>query len=489
MNYKHNLYDKLIQHDMSGMYPFHMPGHKRNTDKAPLIDPYRIDITEIDGFDDLNYAQECLLDAEDRASHIFGSEKTYFLINGCTGGLLAAISACCRSGDGILIARNCHKAVYNAVHINRLKPVYVWPDQYNDCNGGTILPEMMCGPVSAVGVRKVLEKNAGIRCVVITSPTYEGVISDIQEIANVVHNYNIPLIVDEAHGAHMKFSDMFPESAVERGADIVIHGIHKTLPSFTQTALLHLTGKYINVYNLERNLSIFQTSSPSYILMGSIDYCMEYLNNEAVKDYAEYKDRLTALYLRLYGLSRLYVLPYSNSRDASKLVICTDRSSIDGAELYKMLRKQFRLQPEMAARQYVIMMTSVWDTAEAYYRLAEALEQIDSSLESEDKKSTVQGGSSSGILYCSEYVISPALADERAGERIDIDCSWGRVSQEMFYVYPPGIPLVVPGERITNEHIKLIEDYRSKGFEIKGLSDKSGSTVLVVAEDLAGYSK
>lgn len=488
MDKKDNLYEKLKQHDRNKIYPFHMPGHKRNVNKAPFIDPYRIDITEIDGFDDLNYAEGCLLSAEQRASELFGSDKTYFLVNGCTGGILAAIAACCNKGDSLLLARNCHKAVYNAMLINSLKPVYIWPEQYNDENGGTYSSGMLCGKIDADKIAEILHNDFSIKCVVITSPTYEGVVSDIESIAATVHKHGAVLIVDEAHGAHMGFNNIFPKSAIAQGADIVIHGIHKTLPSFTQTALLHVNGKRIDINCLEKYLSIFQTSSPSYILMGSIDYCIDYLCYNAEKDFSEYRRRLIWLYDKLDKLTQLYVLPYSHSRDASKLIICTDRTTIDGKGCYSMLLNKYKLQPEMASRQYVIMMTSVWDTDEAFERLAEALIQIDRTLDVlavEKPSEGVMERQSFDIGHSNtQYFMSPSQAELSQGERIEFDRAAGRVSQEMIYVYPPGIPIIVQGEMISLEHKQLIDDYRKKGFEIRGLSDKTGDTIKVINKDI-----
>lgn len=464
------LYEQLGRHNGADVYPFHMPGHKRNNIKAPLIDPYGLDITEIDGFDDLHHAQGCIKESQDKAAAMYGTGSTYFLINGCTGGILAAISACTESGKEVLIARNCHKAVYNAVMVRGLIPRYVWP-----CESGGIAGQV----ITAEDVKMALEAGKNISCVVITSPTYEGVVSDISEIAGVVHEHGIPLIVDEAHGAHFMWHDMFPESAVCLGADIVIHGIHKTLPAFTQTALLHICSDRVDRSRIERYLSVYQSSSPSYLLMGSIDYCMDYLSKDGQQDYEAYAERLKKLYARLGMLKNLYILPYGIDRDASKIVVCTDRVAIDGRKCYNILRERYALQPEMSSKEYVILMTSVWDTEEAYDRLVDALMEMDSEL------TTLYDIEGSSVIYpANEYVCDIDTAMHADCIFTELTEAEGMTAGEMVYIYPPGIPYIVPGERISRECIRQLLDFSDRGYDIIGMADTDCRMIKVIRYDI-----
>lgn len=478
------LYEQLVRHNESDIYPFHMPGHKRNNAKAPDISPYDIDITEIDGFDDLHHAKGCIMEAQNRASRMYGTESAHFLINGCTGGLLAAITACCTSRREILISRNCHKSVYNAIMLRKLKPHYVWPYELDGIAGQVISP---------VDVEQILCSNKDIGCVVITSPTYEGVVSDVKAIAEVAHEYGVPLIVDEAHGAHFQWHDMFPESAVKLGADIVIHGIHKTLPSFTQTGLLHVCSDRVCRTEIERYLSVYQSSSPSYLLMGSIDYCMDYLERCGAGDYEIYAERLQKLYNRLGSLKNIYILPYSVKRDASKIVVCTDRVAIDGRECYNILREQYRLQPEMSKEEYVILMTSVWDSDSAYNRLTEALMEIDDGCEGcvpEESAGSRIGSicgsfKGNGISYpVNEVVCDIDIAVCMDGRLTELSDSEGMISGDMVYIYPPGIPYIVPGERISRDCIEQLLDFADRGYEIKGMADADGRMIRVIRDDI-----
>ena len=201
------LFDKLANYGNSGIYPFHMPGHKRQ--KTVDFNPYKIDITEIEGFDNLHHAEGVLLEAQKKAEKLYGSEESHFLINGSTAGILSAVSACAKKT--VLIARNCHKAVYHAALIRNLDVYYVYPEIQEEF--------MLNGGINPADVERSLEEHPEIEAVVITSPTYDGIVSDVKRIAEIAHAYGKPLIVDEAHGAHFGFSKYFPENSVHLGAE------------------------------------------------------------------------------------------------------------------------------------------------------------------------------------------------------------------------------------------------------------------------------
>ena len=264
------LYKKLESYGRSDFYPFHMPGHKRNPLAVDGDFPVERDITEINGFDNLHHAEDLLKRAQEDVARLYGVPESFYSINGSSGAILAAVSAAVGKGGQILIARNCHKAVYHAIYLRDLGATYIYPheDPRLGINGG----------ISPSRVEMYLAENPEIEAVLITSPTYDGIVSDVARIAEVVHNHGIPLIVDEAHGAHFHFSDYFPVSAAELGADVVINSVHKTLPCLTQTGVIHLCSDRVSREKLIRFLGIYQSSSPSYVLMSSIDACMD--NNE-----------------------------------------------------------------------------------------------------------------------------------------------------------------------------------------------------------------
>ena len=260
-----NLEERLENYFNEDYLPMHMPGHKRNIKLLGEKLPYRIDITEIDGFDDLHHPEGIIKEIEEKAKKIYKSNKSFILVNGSTCGILAGIRSVVNYGDKVLVARNSHKSVYNAIEINCLNPIYVLPkiDKYGINKN-----------IKADDIENILEKNKDIKLVIITSPTYEGVLSDVKSIVNIAHKYKVPVLVDEAHGAHLSFMENSNFEALNCGADIVIQSLHKTLPALTGTAILHIKGDLVKEEDVRRELSIFETSSPSYILMSSIDECL-----------------------------------------------------------------------------------------------------------------------------------------------------------------------------------------------------------------------
>ena len=508
------LLERLTEYAGSDAYPFHMPGHKRReiTDGIPggFPDPYGIDITEIDGFDNLHHAEGILKDAMDEAAAIYGTDRSWYLVNGSTCGILSAVFATTENGGKILTARNCHKAVYHAICLNRLEAEYLYPEEITEfgINGG----------IRAEDVRKALEKDAmhcagnsgdvrgkitKIQAVLITSPTYEGVVSDIRVIADVAHEYGIPLIVDEAHGAHLEYADQchsFPKSALEYGADIVIQSLHKTLPCFTQTAILHVKGKLVDQDRVSRYLSMFQTSSPSYLFMAGMERCIRYMDGDGRNGMVRYEERLEHFMERMEGLQVLEVLDREicgkyrtvAGWDPSKIVVSTMRAEdFHGEELAETLRRKYHLEMEMTAPEYVIAMTSLMDTEEGFERLGTALLEIDGALrhcvESEQQK---EKGESKGKKRCetpeaTESKVSHPVRRTLICEAMDADTertalqdTVGKVSAEFVYLYPPGIPIITPGEVFTDVIVEKIVAYKAAGLLVQGPADPDADVIL-----------
>jgi arginine/lysine/ornithine decarboxylase len=373
------LYSKLKKYADSGVYPMHMPGHKRNAKYLPAGLPCDIDITEIQGFDDLRNPRGVLRETADLAAELYGSSRAFLLVNGSTVGILAAIGANCARGDKILIAGAGHRSVFNATALFGLSQVRILPE--NDERSG------ITRSVDPGDVEAALNTDSKIKLVIVTSPTYEGVISDIAAIARVVHARNITLIVDSAHGAHLGFSPVFPDGAVRAGADVVVMSLHKTLPALTQCSLLHVCSNRANAYEIARLLSILQTSSPSYVLMASIDSCLRLLASEKDTLFNNYERNLTRFGKDIMALKNLYV-PYHNSKpldpgffafDPGKIVIATKNTGLSGFMLADLLRNEYRIEPELAVAGYVVAMTSICDSNEGVARLANALAEIDCS--------------------------------------------------------------------------------------------------------------
>ena len=469
------LYEKLEAYEKSDYYGFHMPGHKRNLDITQANLPYGIDITEIEGFDNLHHAEEIIMEAEVRAASMYHAEETHYLINGSTAGILSAVMGCTKKGGKILMARNCHKSVYHAVFLNELRPVYIYPefDETMELNMA----------VSPEKIERLLEEHKEVQAVVLTSPTYDGVLSDIERISEIVHQKKIPLIVDEAHGAHFGFHPYFPENANTKGADVVIHSLHKTLPALTQTALIHLNGTRIDRRKIRNYLHIFQTSSPSYVLMASMDECLRMVAEQGDVLFETYVKNLESKRGELKKLKHIRLLE-TEEFDRSKLVLSVkdtilkkENRVFTGKMLYERLLLEYHLQMEMAAGSYLIAMTSIGDTKEGMDRLLSALFEIDEELEknSEEEKRY--------YLPRQEQVLTSfEVEGMRRMENVK-SLSWkesaGFISMEYAYLYPPGIPLIVPGERITKETAAMLVDYQNKGFSVEGISVENYIEVLI----------
>ncbi len=488
------LKNQLEEYIQGGYYPFHMPGHKRNTDLMKMDNPYALDITEIDGFDNLHRPEELLKELQERAAALYGARESFLLVNGSTAGILIGMASAAFYGDEVIVARNCHRSVYHGIMVNQLRPVYIYP-QYLEKMG-------ISGPVTAENVDKTLVEHPKAKLVVITSPTYEGIVSDVKAIAQVVHKRGGILMVDEAHGAHFGFHVGFPENSIEKGADIVVHSLHKTLPAFTQTGLLHVNPERVSLKRVKDYFSVYQTSSPSYLLMAGIENCLDLLE-ESKELFDNWDTELTRFYKRAEGLKLIRVLQVEkNRKDPSKLVISVKKTSMTGAQLYDILRDRYRLQMEAEHIDYVIAMTGLGDREAGYERLILALEELDEELfqqskaqgrlfenelkccEEQDKDYMFRKGQQKvGYLPVFEMALTPYEAGRMCGKPIHLMAADGLISLEYAFLYPPGIPIIVPGERITQELYETIFLYKSSGLVIKGLEDEDADSIVAVAYD------
>lgn len=500
------LLNRLNSYGKSDFYPFHMPGHKRRTDTEFLENfpnPYGIDITEIDGFDNLHHPEGILKESMKWAAEVYGADKTYYLVNGSSCGILSAISASVRPGGRILMSRNCHKSAYHGVILNQLKSSYIYP-QILDGLGiqGGILPE---------DVERYLDEYPDTEAVLMVSPTYDGIVSDVAKIAEIVHKKRIPLIVDEAHGAHFSFGNdgegrhpgrekMFPVSALDCGADIVIQSLHKTLPSFTQTAVIHVRRGYVDAERLEQYLQMYQSSSPSYVLMAGIERCIFEMEKNGGQNLREFVRRLEKMRRELAGMKHLKLLGGLEGRDdLKKAAVCDiDRSKIviscrncgyrnrdgsvrvlSGSELSDWMREKYCLELEMSGADYVVAITSFMDTSEGLERLERAFTEIDRQLcdvnvNEEDQQMPFYAE----LRPHAGMTLSQAV--NASSDTVEISRSSGCTAAEFVYIYPPGIPILAPGEVITDQEVKKILHYKELRLPVQGMADSRAQNIRVV---------
>lgn len=466
----------------------HMPGHKRNASLCRMENPYEIDITEIEGFDNLHQPEGILKSLADRIAGLYGSGKAYPLVNGSTAGILAGVMAATHRGDRVLMARNSHKAVYHGVILGGLVPDYIYPQNIEGITPlGGILPSE---------IEKALINNNQIRLVIITSPTYEGVVSDIKTIADIVHRYGARLLVDEAHGAHFGFHEQLPVSAIQMGADLVIQSLHKTLPAFTQTAVLHSNCSELDT-RIEKYLAVHQSSSPSYVLMAGIDRCISLLEEKRQELFADYLVRLNRVYDALGQLKHFRLLGREligengvYALDPSKLTVMIKDGIMSGQELSQLLNRRYHIVMEMAATDYILGMTGICDTEEGLQRLVSALDEIDRDIE-EGR----QGGDGAVVRFTERncpvkgqrrllqvMTMLPCEAWERPSEEVDFITSGNRCSASFVCLFPPGQPVLVPGEIITEDLIEYIIEMKQQGFTVTGLTGPDQDKIEIIRE-------
>lgn len=478
------LLGRLTQYSNSKMYPFHMPGHKRRLGEefgTVFPNPFSIDITEIDGFDNLHHPEGILRDSMDWAAGCYGSDQTYYLVNGSSGGILSAISAVVPFGGKLLMSRNCHKSVYHGVILNHLDVVYTYPQ---------IIPEFgLQGGLSADQIESLLITHKNVDAVFLVSPTYDGIVSDIGRISAVVHKFGIPLIVDEAHGAHFSYGSLFPVSALGLGADVVIQSLHKTLPSLTQTALLHVKKGRVNLERLEQYLAMYQTSSPSYVLMGAIETCIRQMNKRGDQLVERFGGELLGFFEEIRALKRLKRISGDLigrfdifDMDCSKILISCRGTDLDGPELARRLRERYQIEMEMCGADYVTAIATLADQREGFSRLSQALLEI-------DEECLGQPGLESAKASERPETASMSIWEgfSRKTVSLPLEESVGRRSGEFVYLYPPGIPVLAPGEEITKRTLELILSYRRLGLPIQGMGDRFHRVVRVLEEDVRKF--
>ena len=499
------LINRLAAYARSDMYPFHMPGHKRRTGPEDFFmnscvdsftNPFAVDITEIEGFDNLHHPEGILKDSMKWAADVYGADQTYYLINGSTGGILAAVCGSVPRGGRILVSRNCHKSVYHGICLNQLKTSYVYPQEIEGLG--------IQGGITAEDVDRMLNRYMDTQAVLIVCPTYDGIVSDIEAIARIVHRAGLPLIVDEAHGAHFRYDAMFPVSALDLGADVVIQSVHKTLPSLTQTALLHIKcnrpdgGCYADRERIDRYIHMVQSSSPSYVLMASIENSIYQMEQT---DTAPYGKQLHRLRRRLGQMRHLRLADTGligqagiRDLDISKIVVSTRGTCLypavdgltgfTGAHLDDILRREYHLEMEMCGADYVTAITTVMDSGEGLERLGDALTRIDSQLTDAGYKPDGRSGNQKSVysMRC-DTAMSMGEAMEEKMASVGLEDSAGCISGEFVYIYPPGIPIVAPGEWISRPILEVILEYRDKGLPVQGPADQSLRTIRVVQKD------
>lgn len=454
------LYQKLRTYNKKGYTSFHMPVHRNGAMYDAFLRKHllSLDYTELADTDNLANASGCILHMHQNMADTFRADHAHLLVNGSTGGIHAMLFACLGRGEKILLDRNVHQSVLNACLLFDLDPVYI--DVRIDPHMGIV------SSISAEAVAQTLSENPDAKAVLITSPTYFGVVSDVQKIAQAVHQYRIPLLVDCAHGSHFAFSDRLPLLPTELGADACVLSLHKTLGALTQTGLLLHSGSLLSWNRLQVALRLLQTTSPSYVMMSCADYVCAYMqeNGKPLLDVAI--DR-TAQFRQSLERKTNCICHYDNvyAYDPLRLVINVSHYGITGLKAAQLLHDHFYVDVEMADSNNIVCIISHMTRASDFKTLLHSLLSITKDLPSVQKNLSVYA------LPAVEPAIRPYTAYCADIEMIPLQACIGRISAGNVSVYPPGVPAVFAGCRISRQAVTYICTMQKAGAVITGLCE------------------
>jgi len=460
----------LSEYSESSPVAFHMPGHKLG--KGFQIEEFnsigKYDVTEIPGTDNLHFPEDAIKEAQELAAKAFDADETFFLVNGSTCGIHAAIMSICKEGDKLIVSRDCHKSVIGGLMLARAIPVYVMPQ----IDIKRKLP--LGGDIDAL--ISAMDENPDAAGVLITRPNYYGICSDIGRLAAEAHKRGMILIVDEAHGAHLRFSPNLPVCAMDAGADIAIQSTHKTLPALTQTALLHVKGQRADRESLKFYLRLLQTSSPSYIFMASIDYARAVMSQAGLELLRKLESNIKLFEEKLLN-TEYYILGKDKyekyEKDFTRLVINTSQLGLTGYETESLLRQNFNIQVEMSDYNNIVCIATISDGEENLIKLAEALNTI---------ASRFRKNKALPDIKIEEQAIPPSVSfsavENKAQETIQLRESKGRICADIVTPYPPGIPYICPGEIIMEESIELLYNIVNAGGKVNGLTPEGNIKVI-----------
>jgi len=480
------LFDALMEYVDRNTIPFHVPGHKKGDGMDNKFKDFigtnalSIDVTVFKLVDSLHHPTGAIKKAQELAADAYGSDRAFFSIHGTSGAIQAMILSVVSQGDKIIIPRNVHKSITAGIILSGAVPVYMQPEI--DRTIGVALG------VTPETVEKTLKENPDAKALLIINPTYYGVATDIKRIAQIVHSYDIPLIVDEAHGPHLGFNDRLPISGMEAGADMCAQSTHKIIGSLTQSSLLHVKSERIDVNRVQQVMNLLQTTSPSYILMASLDVARMQIATKGKElldkaiDLAQYaRDEINKI-PGLYCFGR-EVLNKKGAYgfDPTKMTICCKDMGITGYELESILSDEYHIQFEMSDLYNALAVGSFGDTREKIDSMLSALKEISMRYENSSK----QRSRIIDIPEIPEQILAPREAFNSSKVSMPLRNSIGQISGEFLMAYPPGIPVLCPGERITAEIVDYVEEMKNAGLYVQGTEDPEVNYIKVLRDSEA----
>ncbi|MGQ7280337.1 MULTISPECIES: aminotransferase class I/II-fold pyridoxal phosphate-dependent enzyme [Brevibacillus] len=480
------LFSGLVEHARKNPIQFHIPGHKKGMGMHPAFREFigenalSIDLINIAPLDDLHHPKAMIKEAQELAAEAFGADHTFFSVQGTSGAIMAMIMATCKPGDKIIVPRNVHKSVMAAIVFAGAVPVFIHPamDERLGISHG----------ITVKAVQKALQTHPDAAALLVINPTYFGIAGDLREIVRTAHKYGIPVLVDEAHGVHIHFHEDLPISAMQAGADMAATSVHKLGGSLTQTSILNVREGLVDVDRVKTVMSMLTTTSTSYILLASLDMARQHLalNGRAMMDeairLADKARKMINEIPRIYCVGReILGKPATFAMDPTKLLIHVRDLGITGWEVENWLRDKYNIEVELSDLYNVLCLVTPGDTEESIQTLVNALRELAvefAHVQAEEKPAIV-------LPKIPVLSMTPRDAFYAETEAIPLAEAEGRVITEFIMVYPPGIPIFLPGEVITADNIAYIQENIRAGLPVQGPEDETLRTVKVVKQQAA----
>ncbi|SHK19095.1 Arginine/lysine/ornithine decarboxylase [Anaerobranca californiensis DSM 14826] len=482
------LFTALKEYSKSGIVPFDVPGHKQGRGIKEFTEYVgttimELDVNSVKCLDNICNPIGVIKEAEDLAAQAFGADHSFFLVNGTTSGVQTMIMSACKPGDKIIIPRNAHKSAISGIILSGAIPIYIQPE-INENLG-------IAMGVTVERVKKTIKAHPDAKAIFLINPTYYGATSNIKEIVEIAHQHSMAVLVDEAHGAHMGFHKEFPPSAMELGADMSAVSLHKTGGSLTQSSLLLLKKGIIDPFTVKTNLNLTQTTSASYLLMSSLDVARKQLATKGeeiltkvlklVRDAREEINKIDGLYA--FG-KELVGTPGVYGFDETKLGVNVRKLGLTGFEVYDILRDHYKIQVELADYYNIMAIVSLGDTERSLQALVAALKDIAVKFRKDVEIKMI-----TNVLKNPAVIVSPRDAYYSSKRVVKLDDAVGEISGEAIMAYPPGIPVVAPGERITKEMIEYIKLLKEEETLLQGTEDPYIEYIKVLGLNTNGFGK
>lgn len=457
------LIEVLQKHIHKQSISFHVPGHKNGLlfTNERLADFGTYDVTELTGLDDLHEPEEAIAQAQALLADVYQTKKSYFLVNGSTVGNVAMILGTCKEGDQVLVQRNCHKSILHALMLAKVQPIFITPSQTDQ-------------GIERHHVETAFNQYPTIKACIFTYPDYYGRTYDLRAIIEYIHAHDALVLIDEAHGAHFQLAAPIPDSALTLGADIVVHSAHKMLPAMTMGSYLHINSNRISQKKLEKYLTILQSSSPSYPIMASLDYARHYLAQVTDEDLRYTLDRRQQFVQQIKQKTNLLVAPSMEGQDPLKLMLSHPSSS--GFELQSQLEER-AIYPELADPEGVLFTLPLLKVG-MDFPYEQAVEKM-SRLEFRENRRLSIPDENIPIESITKLMFTYDEMDEMETEAVNIDDAEGRVAAQMLIPYPPGIPLLLTGEKITEHHVKTLRYLITHQARFQGGDQLTNGKVIV----------